>query len=228
MMNSNQIKNLVQRLYEGRKADYLRPRIVEHLSQVGEGVKMVTNEITQKNPKLSRLFNIEEISLAGALHDIGRFLHYSQSFHEIRGYLWLLENGLQEGVAETKSQLERIAKIILPHSVVAEQFSLPENLWEIKQFYNIHIDMLFPSTWQQVIVSYTDLNIDKKGIIGDFEKRIEDLVIKANDQEYAESNPTLAKGLNLGMKRIKEMCQIVENLRKGKLQESQIKRYSFE
>ncbi len=234
MISLREAGNIVQELYDNRKAEYLRPRIVQHLEQVGEGSRQVAAEALERYPGLP--INIHEIALAGALHDVGRFLHTSQAFHEIRGYLWLRTNidrinwwdGDEIG-ARFSEELFRIPRIMLPHSVVAEQFDLPENETYRKEFARMGVkrEMLVPRYWQQAIVSYTDLSVDKDGIVGDFEARIGELLEKSNDPIYAPSNPTLARGLELGMERIKRMCGLVERLREGKLSKRDFQEYRF-
>jgi len=102
----------------------------------------------------------EEVVLGGTLHDIGRAMRGDQTFHELRGSLWIQENGHIEGVATTLEEVYKIAQIVLPHGLVYERWIDPSEkvVKQREEWEPFDISRLLPRTWQEAIVSHAEIS----------------------------------------------------------------------
>jgi len=169
-----------------------------------------------------------EIEIAAYLHDIGRPLQKDQLFHELRGAEYIEQEGKRIRLVLTenhKKQLYRIAETIRSHFVVYEQFNMPEFKDRINEFNNIDPDLLLPITWNQKFLVYAELS-NVAGQRMTPQERMEELEFRySNNPQYKDE--LFLKAFMLGKERIFRICNTVDRLIQGKMDEREIKRYGF-
>lgn len=174
------------------------------------------------------LLDRREIEIAAYLHDVGRPLKKVQLFHELSGAEYIEKEGKRFGIALTEKhdkQLYRIAETIRSHFVVYEQFHMPELADRRDKFKNIDPDLLIPTTWNQKFVVYAELsNVGGKRMTP--RERIGELVDRySNNSQYKDE--LFLKAIMLGKERIYRVCDTIDRLIEGKMDEKEIKRYGF-
>lgn len=165
----------------------------------------------------------DEVSSAAGLHDIGRPLKKDQLFHELRSARYVEEHGVEEGIAESQGEAERIAQIIRPHATIYEQWLDPESAKARKEFEPLDIGLLVPRNWQQAIINFAD-NANENGKRVDVKKKLDDVIAK---YEASPGQGIVARALIKGKERILAMCRSVEALSDGKLSDTEVRMYHF-
>tara|TARA_Y100000310_G_C20694653_1_gene824699 strand:- start:1330 stop:3447 length:2118 start_codon:yes stop_codon:yes gene_type:complete len=128
-----------------------------HLPFSYDLAEKTTLEILEKYPSLKNNLDVRKIALAAGLHDIGRPLHNNQAFHEIRGYVYIVKEGLKEGVAKSQKEVEEIAQMMLPHGTAYEYYN-EDSCAELRaEFSDFGLDQLYPKTLAEAIVDYADM-----------------------------------------------------------------------
>lgn len=200
---------------------------VLHLGDSYAIAEEVAVEILTHYPELANRLKVDEIALAAGLHDIGRPFAANQLFHDLRGAQYIEEHGLELGVADSIEDVYRIVQMFRPHMVVYEQFIDEENADQRGEFKDLDPDLLLPHKWQQKIVVYSDAS-NVKGERIHFRERIEEALSRYNNSEaYRSMNPSLVRALEKGLPRVLKTCELVQQLREGKLSEQEIVRYGF-
>ena len=96
-----------------------------------------------------------------------------------------------------------------------------DNIEKRHEFEELNPELLIPRTWQEKIVTYSDLGEM-------FIERIEQVKKKyENNHTYKNLDPTLAKAIETGKDRIIRVCEMVKRLADGKLSEQEIARFGF-
>ncbi len=139
----------------------------------------------------------EEVYASGVFHDIGKL--YAEGgdedpellFDGIYGYNYLKREGRN-----------KMADNILP------SFTLKE-LIELKggSFMGFECTDVIPVTWPQKIVVYSDCMIDGKGNYVKFDKRMEDI-----SDRYEEDSLMMLSLENGGRERLRELCEEIGKL----------------
>ncbi len=167
----------------------------------------------------------EEVSAASGLHDIGRPLNKDQTFHELRGARHIEHEGLEKGVASSLRDVYRIAQMIRPHGFAYELWQDPECAGGREVFEPLETALLVPRTWQEAIVTYSDL-ASFNGERITVEKRMDELLERyENDPKYQAG--AVVRAATAARNRVLELAERVEALEQGKLTEQDIARYGF-
>ncbi len=176
--------------------------------------------------------NTEELCLAGGLHDLGRPLNskeLGQLGHEIKSAQYIEKEGLNWKIIHNQREAYHIAQIVRPHSSVYEQwiasFECNDKRTKklIEDFGNINPQLLIPRTWQEAIITYSDL-CDKN------EERV-DPIWKLNDAlNRYENDPKIADPVVIivhkkAMNRLIDLCEKIESACEGKLNPKEINSY---
>lgn len=226
-MNYEEALGLARRLIEENPGNLQEPdNFLLHLGDSYEIARETVDAAVSRYPGLGRHLFKEEIALAGGLHDIGRPLRQDQLFHELRGASYLEQKGLEMGVADSLTDVFRLAQMFRSHYVVAEQFADPENVREREEFEPLDSCLLVPRTWQEAIVVYAELS-NVRGERMSIQKRIEDIKQRYAGPGEGNENAALIKAMKKGLDRVFEVCERVQRLRDGTLAEQEIMRYGF-
>jgi len=185
-----------------------------HLSTSYDIALETVEQINHKYDFLKNKLNPKEIALAAGLHDIGRALNKDQLFHELRGAKYIEENGLKLGVANSLTDVYRIAQMFRSHFLVAEQFADENNKEKRKEFKTLDSVLLIPRSWQEAIVIYSDLS-NQDGRRVSIEERLEGIKHK------------FIKADKKGLLKVNKIYGRTEKLKKGELKEYEIMRYGF-
>lgn len=188
-------------------------------------IKEILDKAIHYYPESFKFMDRKEIEIAAYLHDIGRILQKDQLFHELRGAEYIEKEGKRLGMALTEKQLYRIAETIRSHFVVYEQFHMLELKKKRKEFEHIDPDLLIPITWNQKFIVYAELS-NVKGKRMSPQERMEELGERySKDPRYKDE--LFLKAFMLGKERLFRVCDIVDKLVQGKMDEKEIKRYGF-
>jgi len=218
LMDKEGILNLARELIEDYPDTLAGPdSYLLHLGDTYDVAEEVTRQSIAKYPNLKKELSIEEIALAGELHDIGRVFRKNQDFHELRGARFIENEGYQK-ISDSKEELKTVAQMIRSHFIVAEQYSDEKNADEIAEFGPLDPSKLIPSTWQEAIVVYSDLTNVQGERIG-YEERIADI-----ERRYAE-NQDFMRSFTKGKDRVLRICEKVQALSEGRLSENDIIRF---
>ena len=147
-------------------------------------------------------------------------------FHELRGAKYVEENGLELGVAESKIDVYRIAQMFRPHFLVYEQFNDLENVQARKEFEPLDSNLLVPRTWQEAIVTYSDLSV-VDGERVSVEERIMDIEKRYSSDPKYMGNTSVMKSLEKGKIRLLKLAERIEKLEMGILSDAEIMQYGF-
>ena len=185
--------------------------------EVAENI--VLREVRKKYPNIP--LNDYLISVAAAIHDIGRPLKKDQRFHEIRGSNYVKDNELYG--LEYKER-NKVAGMIKTHGFVYELWRLcGQNYTE--EFGSIDATSLYPKSWEEFIIIYSDIT-NKKGESINPEERLKEALYRyEKDRNYKD--PEMLHSIKTGTKRILEICENVRKLKDGELKEEEIKKYNF-
>lgn len=227
-MNKQGVLDLAKRLIDENPENLHSPEAyLSHLGDSYDNAERVVKEVCFKYPVLKNILDVEKISLAGGLHDIGRPFKKDQLFHELIGARYIQEHGLQLGVADNLVAVYKIAQMFTPHLVVSEQFNDKNNKEQRIEFEPLDTSLLIPRTWQEKIIVYSELtNVNGKQI--SFEDRIADIQERYKPgSEFAQTNHSLASAMQGGLARVFEVCERVQRLRQGKLKIEEIMQYGF-
>ena len=107
------------------------------------------------------------------------------------------------------------------HYVVAEQFADEENAQERAEFEPLDSGLLIPRTWQEQIVTYSEVNNTS------LDEKIRDMKKRYLTPEYNKTDPSLYRAIVKGEKRLQEINKRIQRLTQGKLSEEEIMRYGF-
>lgn len=215
-----EIVGFVRRLIEENPDNLNNPdKYIKHVLASYDIAQEVIRRITHR---YSRIKLIEyEVCLASGLHDIGRPLKKDQSFHELRGAAFIENRGLELGIAESLTDVFRIAQMFRPHGAVYELW----NTLRIEDEFEItDSSLLLPRTWQEAIVDYSDLN-NLDGERMNFKEKLALVPLKYRKQGYASKEVLNATESSIG--RMLLLCDRVEALMNGKLTEQEISRFGF-
>ncbi|MBT6775017.1 HD domain-containing protein [Candidatus Woesearchaeota archaeon] len=226
LMTTNGALDLARRLLDEHPDTILGNGYVGHLESVAKAAEGIVTTIHKKNPKIDYFLKREEVTLAAVLHDIGRVLDNDQLFHELRGAKYVEENGLELGVAESKIDVYRIAQMFRPHFLVYEQFNDLENVQARKEFEPLDSNLLVPRTWQEAIVTYSDLSV-VDGERVSVEERIMDIEKRYSSDPKYMGNTSVMKSLEKGKIRLLKLAERIEKLEMGILSDAEIMQYGF-
>jgi hypothetical protein len=194
--------------------DQRRQGYLKHLGDTYDIAGEVATEVIIKYGFLP--LSSEEVAVAAGLHDIGRALAKDQGLHEIRGANWIRQNGLERSIAETLEGVERLAAMIQSHLIVAEQVANPAYARIVKELGIESGDpSLIPRTWNEAIIVYADLT-NVHGVRVDYRDRLKEF-----NARYISDAPFIAC-LELARPRILGLCENVEKLKAGLLDEREI------
>lgn len=223
-MNKNAVQNWARNLVEANPDNLHDPDdYVRHIGQVYGLAEGVVRNILAKYPNIPLIG--EEVSLASGLHDIGRPLQKDQTFHELRGARYIEQEGLEKGVASSLRDIYRIAQMFRSHGFAYECWQDSDCTEKRKEFEPLEACLLVPRTWQEAIVTYSDLASQNEERIK-VEDRLNELFHRyEGDPRY--QNETIVRVARAGLNRILELAERVEALEQGKLTEQDIVRYGF-
>jgi len=149
-------------------------KIMQHFS----GTKRIAREIAKKLG-----LSPDELAIAGLYHDTGRCFSKdkkSHTFHEIIGARYIEEHGVELEITDSQEQCDRLAQALRSHAFVSEQFVMDEyNQW-LPGLRDTNPNLLLPSSWNELIVTYADLT-NANGQVLDFKERLAD--VKNRDRE---------------------------------------------
>ncbi len=228
LMNKQGVLDLAKRLIDENPRNIPSPEVyLSHLGDAYDNTRKVVNEICFNYPILKNILDVEEISLAGGLHDIGKPFKKDKLFHELIGARYIEQNGLQLGVADNLVAVYRIAQMFRSHCVVLEQFAEENHKKQRRDFESLDTNLLIPRTWQEKIVVYSELTIVNGKRIS-FQEKMQDFKRRYTPgSELAKTNPTFLESLEKALPRLVEVCERVERLRQGKLKIEEIMQYGF-
>lgn len=196
---------------------------IKHIGQVYDLAEGVVRNILAKYPNIPLVG--EEVSLASGLHDIGRPLQKDQTLHELRSAKYTEQEGLGEGVSASLIGVYRVAQMFRSHGFAYEFWQDPECSDKRKEFEPLEACLLVPRTWQEAIVTYSDL-ASHNGERIKVEDRMNELFHRyENNAKYQDG--TVVRAARTGLNRILELAERVEALEQGKLTEQDIARYGF-
>ncbi len=227
LMNKQGVLDLAKRLMDESDENVLGERYLPHLMDAWDNTENVLEEIYLEYPGLKKYIKKEETRLAGGLHDIGRPFKKSQVFHELRGARYIEEKGLGVGIVDNPLDLYRIAQMIRFHGVVSEQWAEEHHRDKRKEFEPLDSGVLIPRSWQEAIITYSELTmvqghrVTLQEKLADFEKNY------GPKGKFLKTNPDFAESLKKGLPRLIEVCESVDRLRQGKLTEPEIVQYGF-
>lgn len=228
LMNKQGVLDLAKRLIDENPENLRSPEAyLSHLGDSYDNAERVVKEVCFKYPILKNILNVEKISLAGGLHDIGRPFKEDQLFHELRGAKYIQEHGLQLGVADNLVAVYKIAQMFRSHCIVSEQFAEENHKEQRIEFEPLDTSLLIQRTWQEAIVTYSELTIIKGERIS-FQEKMQDFKKNyAPGGKFAKTNPAFIKSLEKGLPRLAEVYERVQRLRQGKLKIEEIMQYGF-
>jgi len=189
----------------------------------------VLDKVTYNYPEEFKFtLDRREIEIAAYLHDIGRILQKDQAFHGLRGAKYIEEEGTRLGISLTEKhekQLYRIAETIRSHLVAYEQFLMPEYKEKRKEFENLDPDLLIPTTWNQKFLVYAELSNVNSRRVSPQERLMELEKRYSKDTKYQDK--LFFKAFMKGKERLFRVCNTVDRLIQGRMDEREIKRYGF-
>lgn len=223
-MNKTAVKNLAQELVEANPDSLNDPdSYLLHVEQVYSLAEKIVANILKRYPKIPLIK--EEISLASGLHDIGRPMQKDQTFHELRGARYIEQKGLEKGVAHSLKEAYRIAQMFRSHGFVYEFWQDSSFSESRKEFEPLEACLLVPRTWQEAIVTYSDL-ASQKGQRIKVQDRMAELFDRyEHDSKY--KNAGVVRVAKTAFPRILELAERIEALEQGKLTEHDIARFGF-
>lgn len=195
---------------------------IMHLGQTYDITQEVVKNILTRYPKIPII--VKEVSLASGLHDIGRPLRKIQTFHELRSAIYVERNGLKKGVAGSLIEVYRIAQMLRSHGSVYEFWQDPEYGESRREFEPLDACLLIPRTWQEAIVTYSDL-VSYNGERIKADERIREVLCRYSNGKY--QNELVVRASRNAQNRLLELAERVEALEQGKLTELDIARYGF-
>lgn len=224
MMNKNRIQTWARNLVEANPNTLNDPdNYIKHIGQVYDLAEGVVRNILARYPNIPIIS--EEVSLASGLHDIGRPLKKDQIFHGLRGANYTEKEGLEKGVATSLRDIYRIAQMFRSHGFTYEFWQDPECAELKSEFEPLESALLVPRTWQEAIVTYSDL-ASHNGKRIKVEDRMSELLQRyENDSTYQTG--TVVKAAKTAQNRVLELAERVEALEQGRLTEQDIVRYGF-
>ena len=226
MINNKQaVQNLARKLVEANPSNLNEPdNYVAHTGQVYDLAYGVVGNILAKYHSIP--LNREEVSLASGLHDIGRPLQSDQIFHELRGAEYIEIEGLEStGFSASLRDRYRIAQMFRSHGCVYEFWQASECAEKRKEFEPLEDCLLIPRSWQEAIVTYSDL-ASHNGERIKVEDRMSELLNRyENDARYKDG--IVVRVARAGLNRILELAERVEALEQGRLTEQDVARYGF-
>jgi hypothetical protein len=182
--------------------------------------------ITERYPFMQQYLRAEEIALAAGLHDIGRPLDADQLFHELRGAAFVEAQGLALGLAPTREDVHRLAQMMRPHFVVAEQYADEANAAARARLAPLDPTLLIPRTWPEAIVVYAELrNVNGRRV--SIETRIADIQKRYPPDSRDGFSASLARAMQAGLPRVSATCARVQRLIDGHLPAPEVARYGF-
>lgn len=220
-MNKKGVMDLAHRLVD-QNPGVVKDSYLSHLNDTYDIARETVMMAFAHYPCLREHMNIEEVALAGGLHDIGRPLQKNQLFHELRGARLIEQKGLDFGITNNIVDIYRIAQMFRSHGTIYERFIHPDLAEERKEFEPIGHSLLLPRTLQEAIIVYSDFsNVGGKRI--SYEERVADI----KERYSTTPNSTCSIAIRQGLPRISKVYEKVRKLREGKLSEEEIFRYGF-
>jgi len=228
-MNAGALRRLASELIASHPGT-LQPDLIaaylDHLEASYAIAAETVARITTRYPPLQQYLRAEEIALAAGLHDIGRPLDADQLFHELRGAAFVEAQGLALGLAPTQEDVHRLAQMMRPHFVVAEQYADQANAAARARFAPLDPALLIPRTWQEAIVVYAELsNVNGRRV--SIEARIADIRKRYPPDSRDGFSASLARAMQEGLPRVCATCARVQRLRDGHLPAPEVARYGF-
>lgn len=222
-MDKNRIQTLARELIAAHPDALNNPdNLILHLGQVYDLTEIIVKNI---RTKYNNIPITDEVVLASGLHDIGRPLEKDQTFHGLRGANYIEQEGLKQAVANSVKDTYRIAQMIRSHAFAYEHWTDPDCAKLKKEFVPLESCLLVPRTWQEAIVTYSDL-ASLNGERIKVEDRMKELIHRyENDPRY--HNGIVVRGAKTALNRILELAERVEALEQGKLTEQEILRFGF-
>ncbi len=214
----------VRTLVEEHPETVLDPQgFLKHVGQVYDTAEEVTRKITTLYPRMP--LQIDEVALAAGLHDIGRPLSKDQLFHELRGAAYLEREAIGQGAVQRPLDVYRLAQMIRSHGFVYEFWNDPDHADQRTEFKPLEACLLVPRTWQESIVTYSDL-ASYQGQRVKVEDRLREILHRyETDERYR--NGAVLRATREAEPRILDLAARVEALEAGKLSEGDIARYGF-
>ena len=197
-----------------------------HSESVGDRAGEVALKTLHHYPDLH--IDVNAISCAGYLHDIGRPLSTTplkQIGHEIRSSIWIIKNGHNKGISVSKDKVNKIARMVKSHSSIFEQWALDPQLRD--EFVNDVIDpiTLYPRTFGEACITYSDLVVYNGGKV-DASWKIND-AIKRYDGNLLTSTNIVGNSLIIAKSRLLNLVDMVECASQGKLSMEQLEQINF-
>ncbi len=225
MMDKKAVQSWARTLVAKNPNNLIDPdNYITHLGQVYDVAEGVVRNILEKYPNIPII--VGEVSVAAGLHDIGRPLQKDQIFHELRGANYTEQNGLEKGVAGSLKDTYRIAQMFRSHSFAYEHWQDQECVEKRKEFESLDVCLLIPRTWQEAIVTYSDLT-SKNGERVEVKNNRFDETLQKYGADPRYQNLAVVKAIKAGINRVLELAVRVEALEQGKLTEQDISKYGF-
>lgn len=196
-----------------------------HVRGVYDLAEEITKKIAKSYPGIP--INIGEVGCGAGLHDIGRPLssnELGQLGHEIRSRRWIEENVVREGIVTSLRDAYRIAQMTSSHSSIYEQYFVARERLEkgdekakkfIEEFGQINPFLLVPRTWQEAIVTYSDL-CDNNGEKADPAWRLQEAMIRY------QNDPFVVEGHERAMGRLTGLCKAIDAAKEKKLTDAEM------
>lgn len=222
------IREIAETLVNANPGNLLDPEgYYLHLKGAYDIAKDTVERTLLENPDIP--INTDEVVLAAGLHDIARPLRKSQLFHELRGARLIEDCGVELGIVDTTKDAYRLAQMIRSHGTLYERWVDPETEEARAEFEPIDISLLLPRTWQEAIVTFSDMmNLNGKKV-DNIALRFQEMLVRYdNDPRYQEPQYQLeARAVRRGQARIYQLCERVEALASGCIEEGSISVYGF-
>ncbi len=199
---------------------------IKHTRGVAKIAEETSRKIIENYPGVP--INPEEICLAGGLHDLGRPLNskeLGQLGHEIKSAQYIEKEGVK-GIIHSLKNVYRIAQMVRPHSSVYEQWLTAFEIKDkrtgklLEDFGEINTQLLIPRTWQEAIITYSDL-CDKN------EERVDPIWKIKDAMERYKNNPQIADPVVVtaherAMDRLVYLCTKIDRAVKKELKNSEM------
>ena len=130
--------------------------------------------------------DLEEIEIAGILHDIGSVISQNELHHSVIGAEYLENIGLP-----------RIAKMISSHNFTKE-------ILELKKFKDLNPDDFSGKTWNEIMITYASFHCGDAGVIS-FDEKFKRM--------YDNRDSFFKKVMKRGEIRVRKICQAVDDLK---------------
>lgn len=229
IMDVEGLVKLARELIEQNPGNLYSHLIDEYLCHLSDTYRIAgetVDAVCYRYPVLRKKLKREEVALAAGLHDIGRPLCKNQLFHELRGARYIEDYGLGKGVADSLIDVYRIAQMFRSHFLVFEQFCDSQNAPGREEYKKIEAELLLPRSWQEAIVVYAELS-NIKGTQISIQGRIADIRKRYTDDPQYNPNSSLLYAMAKGLPRVIAVCERVERLKCGELDEPEIMRFGF-